>query len=78
LDGVKNYFEIKSNAVSLFKEKLEVLSPTSVLKRGYSITRKLPELTVIKDVDNLKTDDRIEVRLSKGRIESKVERIDPA
>ena len=78
LDGVKNYFEIKSNVISLFKEKLKVLSPTSVLKRGYSITRKLPELTVIKDADYLKIDDRVEVRLSKGRIESKVERVDPA
>ncbi|MFH1335570.1 MAG: exodeoxyribonuclease VII large subunit [Candidatus Zixiibacteriota bacterium] len=77
LDGVKNYFEIKSNAISLFKEKLKALSPTSVLKRGYSITRKLPELTVIKDADNLKTDDRIEVRFSKGKIESKVELVDP-
>ena len=77
-DSVKNYFEIKLNAISLFKEKLKILSPTSVLKRGYSITRKLPELAVIKNADNLKTDDRVEVRFSKGKIESKVERVDPA
>jgi exodeoxyribonuclease VII large subunit len=77
LDSVKNYFEIKSNAVSLFKEKLKALSPTSVLKRGYSITRKLPELAVIKDASNLKTENRIEVRFSKGKIESKVELVDP-
>jgi exodeoxyribonuclease VII large subunit len=77
LDVVKNYFEIKSNAVSLLKEKLKALSPTSVLRRGYSITRKLPELALIKDADNLKTEDRIEVRFSKGKIESKVERVNP-
>jgi exodeoxyribonuclease VII large subunit len=73
---VKNYFEIKSNAISLLKEKLVALSPASVLKRGYSIARKLPELAVIKDAGILKKEDRIEVKVFKGRIESKVESID--
>jgi exodeoxyribonuclease VII large subunit len=73
---VKNYLEIKSNAVSLLKEKVNALSPSSVLKRGYSIARKLPELKVIKDAGILKEKDRIEVKVFKGRIESKVELID--
>jgi len=77
VDRIKNYFEIKSNAISLLKEKLKTLSPLSVLKRGYSIARKLPELTVIKDAGILKKEDRIEVKVFKGRIESKVESIDP-
>lgn len=77
VDRIKNYFEIKSNAISLLKEKLKTLAPLSVLKRGYSIARKLPELTVIKDAGILKKEDRIEVRVFKGRIESKVESIDP-
>ena len=75
-DSKKNYFEIKSNAISLLKEKLKALSPLSVLQRGYSITRKLPELVVIKDAKVLKKDDRIEVRLYRGKIESKVERVE--
>ena len=77
VDRIKNYFEIKSNAISLLKEKLKTLSPLSVLKRGYSITRRLPELKLIKDADNLRKEDRIEVKVFKGRIESKVESIDP-
>jgi len=76
VNRIKNYFEIKSNTISLLKEKLKTLSPSSVLKRGYSITRKLPGLTVIKDAGNLKEADRIEVKVFKGRIESKVELID--
>jgi len=76
VDRIKNYFEIKSNAISLCKEKLIVLSPSSVLKRGYSIARKLPELTVIKDACILRKEDRIDVKVFKGRIESKVELID--
>jgi exodeoxyribonuclease VII large subunit len=76
-NGAKNCLEIKSNAVSLLKEKVNALSPSSVLRRGYSIARKLPELTVIKDAGILKEKDRIEVKVFKGRIESKVELIDP-
>jgi exodeoxyribonuclease VII large subunit len=76
VNRVKNYFEIKSNAISLLKEKLVALSPSSVLKRGYSIARKLPELAVIKDAGILKREDKIEVKVFKGRIKSKVESID--
>jgi exodeoxyribonuclease VII large subunit len=73
----KNCLEIKSNAVSLLKEKVNALSPSSVLKRGYSVARKLPQLTVIKDAGILRERDRIEVRVFKGRVESRVELVDP-
>ena len=76
MSRVKNYLEIESNAISLLREKLKTLSPSSVLKRGYSIARKLPDLTVIKDAGILKKEDKIEVKVFKGRIESKVELID--
>ena len=76
VDKMKNSFEIKSNAISLWKEKLNVLSPSAVLKRGYSVARKLPELTIIKDAGMLREEDRMEVKVFKGRIESKVELID--
>ncbi len=75
-DGEKNYFESNRNAISLMNGKLKVLSPLSVLNRGYSITRKLPELTVVRNSKILKRDDRIEVRVCQGRIESRVEQIE--
>jgi exodeoxyribonuclease VII large subunit len=68
--------EIRTNALSLVKEKIKALSPSSVLKRGYSVARKLPELKVIKDAGILRKGDRIEVRVYKGRVESEVELID--
>jgi exodeoxyribonuclease VII large subunit len=75
-NSAEGYTEIKSNALSLLTGKLEALSPSSVLKRGYSITRRLPELKIIKDAGMLKKMDRVEVKLYRGRIESKVELID--
>jgi exodeoxyribonuclease VII large subunit len=75
-NSTKSFTEIKSNALSLLTGKLKTLSPSSVLKRGYSITRRLPEKKIIKDAGMLKESDRVEVKLYRGRIESKVELID--
>jgi exodeoxyribonuclease VII large subunit len=55
--------------------KLEVLSPVSILKRGYSITTKLPESDIVKDARLLKTGDVVETRLGAGKFKSRVEEI---
>lgn len=55
--------------------KLEVLSPVSILKRGYSITSKLPEGDIVKDIKSLKTGDVVETRLGTGKFKSRVEEI---
>jgi exodeoxyribonuclease VII large subunit len=54
--------------------RLEMLSPLSVLRRGYSITFKGNR--VLKDLNNVKKDDRITVRLSEGLIKSRVENVE--
>jgi exodeoxyribonuclease VII large subunit len=55
--------------------KLEALSPISILKRGYSITMKLPEGIIVKDTGLLKVGDRIETKLGQGKFRSRVEEI---
>lgn len=75
-DKIKNYFEFRKNDLSLRAEKLKTLSPLAVLKRGYSIARKLPELKIIKDAGLLKKEDKLEVKFFKGKVQSRVEQID--
>ncbi len=72
----KIYFDIRTSGISLLREKMKALSPLSVLKRGYSVTRRLPDLKIITDAGKLRVSDRIEVKAFKGRIESLVELID--
>lgn len=55
--------------------KLEVLSPVSILKRGYSITAKLPEGVIIKDVRSLSKGDVVETKLGQGKFKSRIEEI---
>jgi exodeoxyribonuclease VII large subunit len=61
--------------LSLLEEKIKDLSPFSVLKRGYSITRKLPEETVLKDVSDVKKGDHVNILLAEGELESRIEKI---
>ncbi|MCJ7508772.1 MAG: exodeoxyribonuclease VII large subunit, partial [candidate division Zixibacteria bacterium] len=49
LSVIKNYFELKKKGLSSFFSHLNALSPLAILERGYSITRKVPELSVVKD-----------------------------
>ena len=56
--------------------KLEAFNPTAILKRGYSITMKIPEMAVVKDVKLLKSGDIVETRLGQGKFKSRVENVE--
>ncbi len=63
--------EEKRADLRLLSEKLEVLSPLSILSRGYSIVRKMTgdqEGPVVKDADQVKTGDLLSIQLRKGAI----------
>lgn len=61
----------------LLAEKISVLSPLAILSRGYSITTKLPQGTIIKDANSLAKGDRVETKVGQGKIVSKVEDVSP-
>jgi len=57
--------------------RLDVLNPVAVLNRGYSITRTLPEKTIITDENNVFDGQLIEILLAKGIINCRVEKDKP-
>ena len=65
----------KRLALSHMEERLEDLNPTAVLKRGYSITRTLPEKMILRDVSGLKKGDRVNVTLSQGELDCQIEKV---
>jgi exodeoxyribonuclease VII large subunit len=54
---------------------LESLSPLSVLRRGYSITRKRDENTVIRRAEALAVGENVNIKLAQGSIDAKVQKI---
>ena len=66
--------EMQTNR-SLLEKRINDLSPLSVLKRGYSITMKLPEKRVLKDISGMEQGDQVQVVLGEGELECRVQKV---
>ena len=51
---------------------LEHLNPLAILARGYSVTRTLPDGTLVKDASEVKSGDMLSTKLHKGEVISRV------
>ena len=54
---------------------LESISPLAVLKRGYSVTRRVDNAMIVRQTDDLKAGDDVNVLLAKGNFNAKIEKI---
>jgi exodeoxyribonuclease VII large subunit len=53
--------------------KLESLSPLAILARGYSITRLLPDLSIVKDAASVRPGEAVSILLHRGSLACRVE-----
>ena len=65
----------KQMALDLCEGKMQDLGPFSVLNRGYSITRKLPEKDVLRSVSGIKVGDNVNILLAEGEMDCLVEKV---
>jgi len=72
--NVKHQIEISKQHFSLCIEKLHLLNPLTILDKGYSLVTI--KGVVVKDTDNLKLNDIIDIRFHKGLIKAEVKEID--
>ncbi len=70
----KNVFEKKLNLLSLYRLRLESLSPMAILGRGYAVIRDVSTQMSIKSVKGLKKGDLIEAVLSDGSATATVDK----
>ncbi|MCF8095948.1 MAG: hypothetical protein K9J79_11380, partial [Desulfobacteraceae bacterium] len=64
----------KRSALEGLYGRMYALSPAAVLDRGYSITRSLPDKIVLKNAADAEEGGEVEVILSKGSINCRIER----
>jgi len=74
LQGTKFSVEIQRQRVAAILGKLDSLSPLSILQRGYSITRQLPSLQILRDATHVAQGDKVEVTLQRGTLLCSVEK----
>jgi len=68
---IKNIIEIKNHNLQLKIQKLDLLSPLKILQRGYSVCFD-KQGKIIKTAKQVSIDDMIYIKLSDGKIKTKV------
>jgi exodeoxyribonuclease VII large subunit len=72
--SLKHAIEIHRQRVGGILGKLDSLSPLSILRRGYSITRQLPSMQILREAARVKAGDKVEVKLFRGTLLCGVEK----
>ncbi len=70
--AVQAFIKARLNMLERNGDRMDLMNPVRVMKRGYSIT--FCDGKAVKDADSVKNGDRIETRLYKGTIESIIEK----
>lgn len=66
--AVTNQHKLLTQRLSAAVSNLNTLSPLATLERGYSITSKLPEGTILHNSKDISAGDRIETKLANGKL----------
>ena len=74
LNYIKLIFSINSAGFRELAARLQALSPLAILSRGYSITRSVSGTAVIRDSDDVRVGQELEILLARGALLCMVKR----
>lgn len=72
LNSMESHKERIKNKLGSLTEKLDALSPLSVLTRGYSIVWSAEDGSIVKSVKDMNKGDRVEIKLKDGKMDCTV------
>lgn len=75
LNFIKLIILNKTSAIRELAARLQALSPLAILSRGYSITRAVPKMSVVRDSNDVGTGQDLEILLARGALLCTVKRI---
>ena len=67
--SLRDFIDKKKAELCFANDRLYSLNPLSILERGYSITRKIPDMVVIKGSRQVTAGDNVNVLLGRGEID---------
>lgn len=70
--NVKHIINMNENILNNYREKIIALSPTAILRRGYSICFKMPEKRIVKKIKQVKRSNILDIMVSDGIITANV------
>ena len=73
--GIRNSLELAGQRSSALVQRLEALSPLSILSRGYSLSMLMPQDLILRDVAVIKPGDKLKTVLHKGAFTSIVQEV---
>ena len=77
LAGLRHFLNNLKTRVESNMGMLDMLSPLSVLNRGYSIVRKLPEGNIVRESSSVTIGSDVSVKVSSGSFNAKVTQVLP-
>lgn len=72
---IQSIKDMKNTALQTCIMRLNAYNPLNVIERGFSITRVVPSMEIVKDAEQLKKGDTVNITLKKGNIHCQVEKI---
>ncbi|MDH3689206.1 MAG: exodeoxyribonuclease VII large subunit [Gammaproteobacteria bacterium] len=73
--GIKANKSLFRNELRNLTSRLHNVSPLATLERGYAVVYSLPQRRLIRRASSVSPGDKVEARLSAGRIECRVEKV---
>ncbi len=70
---ISNYTKNQKWKIDTMASRLVSLNPMAVLERGYSITRKLPQQSIVKNSREVQLNDQVEITLASGTLTGRIE-----
>ena len=72
--AVEDLLRVKRRCLERSMDRLEAMSPLNILRRGYSIVRRIPSMEILRDSRSVKRGDMVDVKLHQGQLICSVEK----